>query len=109
VRRWLAQRGDGFDVLLLSTPVAYPSELQAELVRLGMHDPRSVEQSWQAQRITGFSFGLLTLRRARRARGSYVEGPYRPSIAVPLDDLLRKIAGARPERRRALVARLLSR
>ena len=109
VRRWLRQRGDGFEVLLMSAPVAYPSELQSELVRLRKQDPRSVELSWKAQRITGFRFGLLTVRRARSARGFYVEGPYRPATTVPLDDLLRKVARARGERRRALVASLLSR
>jgi SAM-dependent methyltransferase len=74
---WLGK--GGFEVALLTRAVPYPSSLQTELVRLKRQDPAAVDRSWKAQRITGFAFGLLTIRRTRKiGQGSYVEGPFRP-------------------------------
>jgi SAM-dependent methyltransferase len=73
--RWLGSERYQLDVR--SSPVPYPSSLQRELVRLGRQRALDLERSFQAQRITGFSFGVITIRRAR-GPGRYVEGPYRP-------------------------------
>ena len=69
-------RGTGFEVGRLSAPVDYPSDLHRELVRLGRQRWRDLERSFEAQRITGFSFGLVSFKRVR-GRGFYVETPYR--------------------------------
>jgi SAM-dependent methyltransferase len=79
IERWL---GSGFDVLTLAREMDYrPEILKAK--RLSGRD-RALQESWKRQRIVGFRFGIVNVRRTPPGRAAFLAGaPIRDGFVGP--------------------------
>jgi methylase of polypeptide subunit release factors len=91
LRSWLGPDGRSFDILVLCEPIDYLRGLPAELLRHGLMDPHECAESWRRQRITGFEFGTLHLRRARQRDGSFVCKSHRATDGHSITELFDRL------------------
>jgi len=73
LRRWMGGGSPRFDVLVLSRPIDYRPEVRGEPALLPPW-ARALQESWKRQKISGFGFGVISLRRTPAGRRQrYVE------------------------------------